>query len=104
MPAGRAVIGPVDLNTIINGRSARVLGAEATSTYLVMSGLTVGGNLTYTQAALAEDSPELEARKGDPLPLSPRFGAALTTDYRRPLWSDWTGNAGVSYRYVGERP
>jgi len=38
------------------------------------------------------------------LPLSPRFGAALTTDYRLPLFACCTGNAGISFRYIGKRP
>ena len=93
-----------NLNTLKNGNRARVLGSELSGSYLVASGLTVGGNMTYTKAALSEDAPDLEAHKGDRLPLSPRFGAALTTDYTLPLWDCCATNAGISYRYVGKRP
>jgi outer membrane receptor protein involved in Fe transport len=93
-----------NLNNLENGGRARVLGSELAGTVLVLPGLTVGGNATYSRAQLTEDIPDLQAHSGDPLPLSPRIGAALTTDYRLPLFGCCSGSAGISLRYIGKRP
>jgi iron complex outermembrane receptor protein len=92
------------LNTIRNGGKARVVGSEIVYSYRVTTGLTVGGNMTYSRPVLTEDVPGLEAKKGQRLPLSPLFSTALTTDYRFNLWECCTSSAGLSYRYVGNRP
>ncbi len=91
-------------NTIENGGKAQVRGTELTANVKVVRGLTVGGNMSYSDAKLAEDVPALDAKSGERLPLSPRFSAALTADYNVPV-SEWLrGTAGVSYRFVGNRP
>jgi len=92
------------LNTIENGGKAKVIGGEIVSSYLLTTGLTIGGNMTYSRAALTEDVPGLQAKSGQRLPLSPRFSTALTTDYSHALWECCAANAGLSYRFVGERP
>jgi len=91
-------------NTIENGGKATVRGAEMSGTFKVTHGLVVGGNMSYSDAKLAQDVPALGAQSGDRLPLSPRFSAALTTDYSVPLTEWCRGTAGFSYRFVGNRP
>jgi len=91
-------------NTIENGGKARVRGSEVTATYKVLRGLTVGGNMSYSDAKLAADVPALDAKNGQRLPLSPRVSGALTTDYSFPLSEWWQGTAGFSYRFIGNRP
>jgi outer membrane receptor protein involved in Fe transport len=41
---------------------------------------------------------------GDRLPFSPKFSAAASIQYDRTLASGMEGSAGISYRYIGDRP
>ena len=92
------------LNSVENGGSAKVLGGEIVSTYLITTGLVLGGNMTYSRATLTEDVPGLQARSGQRLPLSPEFSAALMADYNFELSDCCATSAGFSYRFVGKRP
>ena len=92
------------LNSVVNGGTARVVGSELAYSYFVTNGLVVGGNMTYSHASLTEDVPGLEAKSGQPLPLSPRFSTALTTSYERALSDCCASNVGLSFRFVGRRP
>ncbi len=92
------------VNQLANGAKARIRGEEMTGTYQVTRALTLGGNLAYTDAALAGNgAPVLGAKSGQPLPLSPRLSGAATLDYRFPLWRDVYGTAGISNRFIGDR-
>ncbi|MDB5977213.1 MAG: TonB-dependent receptor [Nevskia sp.] len=91
-------------NTIENGGKAQVRGAELSASFKPLRGLTVGGNMSYSHAKLAEDVPALDAKSGQRLPLSPRFSGALTADYSVPFAEYYQGTAGLSYRFVGNRP
>jgi iron complex outermembrane recepter protein len=91
-------------NTIENGGKATVRGLELSTNLKPLRGLDIGGNMSYSDAALAADVPALGAQKGDRLPMSPRFSAALTADYSIPLNESCLASAGLSYRYVGDRP
>jgi outer membrane receptor protein involved in Fe transport len=85
-----------------NGGKAAVLGAELTGSYEV-HGLSIGGSLSYTDGKLKEDTPALDAKDGQRLPLSAKFSAALTADYRIPITHGVTGTVGLSERFVGNR-
>ncbi|GFE82523.1 TonB-dependent receptor [Steroidobacter agaridevorans] len=91
------------VNQLENGGEAQVKGVELSGRYMPISGLTLGGSATYTDAQLTQDSPALGARDGQRLPLSPRFSSALTADYLFPVGQRAEGLMGVSYRYLGER-
>jgi iron complex outermembrane receptor protein len=98
------VVNTDGFNRIENGGKAQVRGAELTGAYKILRGLTLGGNMSYSHAKLADDSPQLDASSGEPLPFSPRFSAATTLDYSVSL-NDWLqGTAGISDRFVGRRP
>jgi outer membrane receptor protein involved in Fe transport len=92
------------LNTIENGGSARVVGGDIVSSLRVATGLLVAGNVTFARSELTEDVPGLEARDGQPLPLSPRVSGALTTTYDAPLLACCKTDFGASLRHVGRRP
>jgi outer membrane receptor protein involved in Fe transport len=91
------------INQLENAGKAKIYGAEASGSFKLSRLLTLGGNMSYTQAQLAEDAPSLGAKNGQPLPLSPRFSTAMTVDYRFPLWDGTLGAAGISNRFVGSR-
>ncbi|MBW8812632.1 MAG: TonB-dependent receptor [Caulobacterales bacterium] len=89
---------------ITNGGKARSKGAEAAATLTPMSGLTLNGSLTYTEAKLTQDAPGAGGFKGDRLPGVPRWNAALDAAYDWTLTEGWGAFVGASYRYVGKRP
>lgn len=84
-----------------NGSKASSRGFEASGNYHVTRALSVGANLSYTNAKLDADVPSLSGLKGDQLPGSPRWTSALTLDYSRPLRNDLTLLGGLAYRYRG---
>ena len=91
------------VNQLENGGEAQVKGIEISGQYMPVSSLTLGGSASYTDARLTEDSPQLGARDGQRLPLSPRFSSAMTADYAFAVGQGAEGRLGVSYRYLGER-
>lgn len=100
----------IQLGHSVNGISSRAnagkassRGVEATFAWLATEGLTLGGNIAYTHAQLDEDAPDVGGRKGDPLPVSPKWGGALTADYEWPISGDFSGVAGGVIRFAGDR-
>ena len=94
---GRGVIG--------NSGSARSRGAELALTGRPVDALTLVGAFGYTDAQLTEDSPpvtDLGAEKGDPLPNTPKYTAALAADYSFDVGGHGAG-AGVTWRYIDDR-
>ncbi|HEX4199043.1 MAG TPA: TonB-dependent receptor [Caulobacteraceae bacterium] len=93
-----------NLSTITNGGAARSQGLEGAVSYTPMLGLTLSFDGAYTDARLSENTPtSFGGKAGDRLPLSPYFSGTLSAEYDRPLWSDWSGFAGVDWHYDGER-
>ncbi|MGA0602633.1 TonB-dependent receptor [Caulobacter sp. KR2-114] len=87
-----------------NGGSARSDGVEASATLTPMHGLTLSGNLAYTDAQLTEDAPGVNGRNGDALPNVPKWAASLNVDYDFPITASLAGFVGGSVRYLGDRP
>lgn len=95
---------PQGLNFFGNAGSARSRGVEASVFWRPVRGLEIDANLVYTLATLAADLPpgSVVAKQGDLLPTTPRWSAHLSADYEFPVWGEWTGLAGASWRYVGD--
>jgi outer membrane receptor protein involved in Fe transport len=86
-----------------NAGAATSKGVEAAATWRATQGLRLSANVNYTIAELAADLPPGTevASDGDDLPTTPRWNGQFSADYDFPLWGDWNGFAGTSYRYVG---
>jgi outer membrane receptor protein involved in Fe transport len=87
-----------------NAGAARSRGAELTLTARPVDALTLQGAFAYNKAELTEDSPatDLGAQKGDPLPNTPEFTAALSADYDFDIATHGAG-VGATWRYVDDR-
>ncbi len=86
-----------------NGGKASSRGIELATNYRVMPGLTVGFNGAFTDAHLDEDAASVGGRNGDKLPTVPKWSFSLLADYAFPVFDDWGGSVGASYKYIGER-
>ncbi len=87
-----------------NAGKASSKGVEASVVWSPIDGLDLSGNLAYTEASLGKElTPPLIGSKGDTLPYTPRFGGRIGADYHFPIWNEWTGLAGIGYRYTGKR-
>jgi iron complex outermembrane receptor protein len=89
---------------IVNGTSARSDGAEWNLAYSPMQGLTLGFNGAYTQAYLTGPTPaSVNGKVDDSLPEVPRWQSSATVNYERPVFGEFSGFAGVSWRFLGNR-
>ena len=91
------------LSYLANAGKAQSRGLELSSQYKATQDWRLGFVLGYTAAYLSEDAPTLRARKGDRLPGTPRWNAALTSDYHFSLPDGWAGHTGGGYSWIGER-
>jgi outer membrane receptor protein involved in Fe transport len=94
----------------VNGGTAVSQGAEAAVAYVPITGLTLRADVGYTDARLTEDTnnalvaPGVPLGKdGDRLPFVPKISGSVGSEYRRPLFTGWTGAVGGSVNYVGNR-
>jgi len=71
--------------------------------YAPVEGLTLSGDLDYTEAQLTADAPGIDAKSGDRLPNVPKVAASLGADYSFPLFAAWRGFVGGDLHYVGDR-
>lgn len=94
-------VGPV--GTLSNADEAVSKGAEASLGFAVTDALTLTGTLSYTNAELGTDDPELGGRKGEQLPNSPEWQGAIDIDYRFSL-GDLPAYVGAAWRYKGDMP
>lgn len=86
-----------------NGGSAKSQGVELSATYVPVDGLTLSGNLDYTDATLTANATGINAKSGDRLPNVPRFAAYLSADYTFELLPDWDASVGGALRYTDSR-
>jgi len=87
-----------------NGGKAKSQGLEASWKYTPVRGLVLSANASYTDAELTADTPPgLYGYNGDRLPWVPKWNGTVGVDYDFPLDGGWSGSAGASYNYVGER-
>jgi iron complex outermembrane receptor protein len=92
-----------------NAGSARSTGTELTLTGRPLDALTLVGAFAYINAELTEDSPntdplngELGGERGDPLPNTPEFTAALSADYAFNI-AGRDASAGATWRFIDDR-
>jgi outer membrane receptor protein involved in Fe transport len=92
------------VGVVANASAARSRGAELTLTAAPTDELTLSGAFGYMQAELSEDSPptDLNAKKGDSLPDTPEFTAAVSADYDFKLGA-YDSYAGATFRYIDKR-
>lgn len=83
-----------------NGGDAKTEGFDATGSFRVVPGLTVGGTFNYTYAAFTSVLPTqtLGIGVGSPLPQTPRFSGSVQTNYVHPLVRDWKYTLGADLR------
>jgi len=95
----------LDNEYVVNGGSAVSRGFELSGTLTPVRGLTFTENLAFTDAHLTADAPPnfLNAPAGSRLPYSARFTSQLGADYTVALATNWSGDLGLRYSYVGKR-
>ena len=85
----------------VNGSSAKSDGVEFTATARPVPGLELSANGAYTNARLTRATPDVVGgRKGDQLPFTPKFSAALNADYGWNLGGDARAHVGASLRHL----
>ncbi|RFF26275.1 MULTISPECIES: TonB-dependent receptor [unclassified Wenzhouxiangella] len=98
-------IGVVRNGTQVVGNAEKAVsrGLEATLGMAVTDALTLTGSLSYVNAELAADEPDLGGADGDQLPSTPEWQAVLDANYSFRL-GERPAYVGASYRYKGEMP
>lgn len=91
------------IQVVGNAEEAVSRGIEASMGMAVTDALTLTGSLSYTNAELGADEPDLGGADGDQLPSTPEWQATLEATYNFRL-GGWPAYAGASYRYKGEMP
>jgi outer membrane receptor protein involved in Fe transport len=86
-----------------NGNKAVSQGFEAQGSLVPFSGLTLSGNIAYTDAHLKDPAPQVGGAAGERLPNSPVWSGAAVADYRFPLTGNLYGFVGGTLRAVGAR-
>jgi iron complex outermembrane receptor protein len=98
----QAIIG--GLGTFVNGGKARSQGLEWNFAYVPLSGLTLGFNGAYTDAYLTQQTPaSVNGQVGDRLPSVPLWETSASANYERHLFGDYSGFAGLNWRFTGSR-
>jgi outer membrane receptor protein involved in Fe transport len=90
-------------NFLVNGGSARTRGAELALSWFPIKGLALRGAVGYTEAQLTENAPAAGGLDGDRLPFVPKMTGSIGANYRFPVAAGWTGYAGGTINYTGER-
>jgi len=94
-------IGGVTVAT--NADKAVSRGAEASIGFAATDNLTITGVLSYTNAELAADEPNLGGQDGTQLPSTPEWQGVLDFDYRFNL-RELPAYAGLAWRYKDNMP
>jgi outer membrane receptor protein involved in Fe transport len=92
-------------NYFYNGSQAKSQGIELSAQVRPLTGLHLGGWVSWNDAVLTEDFPANSAAHGvagDRLPYSSKFSASTTVDYDLPVGA-WTAGFGGAVSYVGAR-
>lgn len=90
------------VGVIANASSASIRGAEVTMTARPTSALSLAASVSFMDAQLDADSPDLGGQKGDSLPDSPDLTMALSADYGFSL-GGYDADFGATVRYVDDR-
>lgn len=91
------------VNVSGNADKSRSRGAEASLSFAATDALTITAALSYTNAELAADEPDLGGRDGEQLPSSPEWQGVLDFDYRFSL-GELPAHAGLAWRYKDDMP
>ena len=91
------------VNVAGNADKASSTGAEATLGFAATDALTITGVLSYTNAELAADEPDLGGRDGTQLPNTPEWQGLIDFDYRFSL-GELPAYAGAAWRYKDDMP
>ncbi|WP_308909232.1 TonB-dependent receptor [Pseudokordiimonas caeni] len=70
-----------------NAASARARGVEFESTALLMEGLTLSVNASYTDSKMTSDAPAIGAEKGDDMTMVPKYNYYVALDQEFDLFS-----------------
>lgn len=89
------------VSNFTNGPGAHIKGAELALTARPGPGFVAAANFAYNDGYLTQDVPLLGARKGERLPNTPHFTAALNADYVLPD-SDLKPGLGATLRFASE--
>lgn len=89
------------VTVIGNAGNATSKGVEFEGSYLLIPGLTLAANATYTDAYISSLIPGAEggAVVGDTLPFDSTWTGALRADYDFPIAANLGGSLGASLRY-----
>ena len=91
------------LNVNGNADSASSKGLESALSFALTDALTLSGSISYIDAQLEANEPDLGGTKGTQLPNSPKWQGSLDLDYRFNV-GQFPAYAGVAWRYKGEMP
>ncbi len=86
-----------------NAGDAKTRGLEIESLFAPTPSLQLGANLSYTEAELKSNPPELDNKVGEQLPGVPKWTACLTAAYSFQAFGGRDAHIGVGWRYVDER-
>jgi iron complex outermembrane receptor protein len=86
-----------------NGGTASSQGVSLDGSIRPIAGFTLSGNVTYTNAKLTQDVPEISGLNGDRLPYIPQWSGAAQADYSWTLTNDLSAKVGAGLRVVGNR-
>jgi iron complex outermembrane recepter protein len=91
-------------HSLVNGGGAASKGIEWSFGYVPLPGLTFNFNGDYTDAYLTQSTPaSVGGQIGEQLPAVPLWQTSLAANYERPLFGDYSGFAGVDWRYSDSR-
>ena len=92
---------------IANNGDAKTEGFDATSSFLIVPGLTLGGTFNYTYAVFTSvdpvTAPTFGAEAGSPLTQTPRFSGSVQANWLHSLINNWTYGLGGSLRMESSR-
>ena len=94
------------VNYTVNAGRAKSQGLELSSQFKSNAGLTIAGWVTWDDATLKDDFPAgttAYGSSGDRLPFSSRFSGNLSINEEVALGAGFTGFAGATVSYVGDR-
>jgi iron complex outermembrane receptor protein len=101
------VLAPNKINNYnSNGGSAKSDGVELSLQIRPISGLSIGGWVSFDDVVLTQDFPAaatVQAFSGDRLPLSSRLSENLSIDQEATLWGETRGFIGGMVSRVGDR-
>jgi outer membrane receptor protein involved in Fe transport len=90
-------------NVLSNGGGALSQGVEFNGSYAITPDLTVSLRTAYTDAHLTSEALVAGYAKGERLPAVPRWDVGGDIDYTHPLFTDVTGDLGMTVKFNSDR-